>query len=57
MASDTNAGPHQQAALTMKWTMAAAVVLVLVAPVPVVAGVIASGITVVHALPWALRAT
>jgi hypothetical protein len=40
----------------MKWTTAAAVLLVLIAPVPVVAGVVAYGITVVHALPWALRA-
>ena len=41
----------------MKWTTAVAVLFVLIAPVPVVAGVIAYGITVVHALPWALRTT
>jgi hypothetical protein len=40
----------------MKWTVAAAVMLFIIAPVPFLAGVIASGITVVHALPWALRA-
>jgi hypothetical protein len=39
----------------MKWSTAAAVFLLMIAPVPVVAGVIASGIAVVHAIPWALR--
>ena len=40
----------------LKWTTAVAVAVVLVAPVPVVAGLVAYGITVVHALPWVLRA-
>ena len=39
----------------MKWTVALAVMLFIVAPVPFVAGVVASGLTVVSALPWALR--
>jgi hypothetical protein len=39
----------------MKWSTAAAVFLVMIAPVPVVAGVVAYGIAVVHASPWALR--
>jgi len=39
----------------MKWTTAAAVVLVLVAPVPALAGLIAYGITLLHAVPWVLR--
>jgi len=39
----------------MKWSTAAAVFLVMIAPVPVVAGVVASGIAVVHAIPWVLR--
>ena len=41
----------------MKWTTAIAVLFVLVAPVPVVAGLIASGLAVVHTLPWAVRTT
>jgi hypothetical protein len=41
----------------MKWTTAVAVLIVLIAPVPLVAGLIASGIAVVHALPWAVRPT
>jgi uncharacterized membrane protein len=40
----------------MKWTTAVAVGVVLIAPVPVVAGLVAYSITVVHALPWVLRA-
>jgi hypothetical protein len=40
----------------MKWTTAAVVAVVLIAPVPVVAGLAAYGITIVHALPWVLRA-
>jgi len=39
----------------MKWSLAAAVLLIMIAPVPAVAGVVAGGITVVHAIPWALR--
>jgi hypothetical protein len=39
----------------MKWSTAAVVFLVMIAPVPVVAGVIASGIAVAHAIPWVLR--
>jgi len=44
-----NAGPRL---VGMKWATAAAVAVLLIAPVPVVAGVLAYGITVVHALPW-----
>ena len=40
----------------MKWTTGAAVLFVLIAPVPLVAGLIAYGIVVVHTLPWAFRA-
>jgi hypothetical protein len=39
----------------MKWSIAAAVVLIVIAPVPALAGFVAGGITVVHAIPWALR--
>jgi len=39
----------------MKWTTAAVVFLILIAPIPVVAGFIASGIAMFHALPWAAR--
>jgi hypothetical protein len=39
----------------MKWTTAAAVLLVLVAPVPAIAGAIAYGLTLLHIVPWALR--
>ncbi len=41
----------------MKWGVAAVVVLVMIAPVPALAGVVAGGITVVHAIPWALQST
>jgi hypothetical protein len=41
----------------MKWATAAAVAVLLVAPVPVLAGVLAYGIAVVHALPWVIRAS
>jgi hypothetical protein len=39
----------------MKWSIAATVFLIMIAPVPVLAGFVAGGITVVHAIPWALR--
>ena len=39
----------------MKWSIAAAVFLMMIAPVPALAGVFIGGITVVHAIPWALR--
>jgi hypothetical protein len=39
----------------MKWSTAAAVFLVMIAPVPVVAGAVAYGIAIAHAIPWALR--
>jgi hypothetical protein len=39
----------------MKWTTAAAILLVLVAPVPALAGVIAYGLTLLHVVPWAFR--
>lgn len=39
----------------MKWTTAGTLLVVLVAPVPAVAGVAAWGLVVMHALPWALR--
>jgi hypothetical protein len=38
-----------------KWTTALAVLFVLIAPVPALAGLVASGLAVVHALPWVLR--
>jgi len=41
----------------MKWVTAAAIAVLLIAPVPVLAGVLAYGITVVHALPWVIRAS
>lgn len=39
----------------MKWSVAVAVFLLMIAPVPAVAGFIACGITVAHAIPWVLR--
>jgi len=39
----------------MKWSVAAAVFLMMIAPVPALAGFVIGGITVVHAIPWALR--
>lgn len=39
----------------MKWGIAVVVFLVVIAPVPALAGFVAGGITVVHAIPWALR--
>jgi hypothetical protein len=39
----------------MKWSIAAAVFVMMVAPIPALAGVFIGGITVVHAIPWALR--
>jgi hypothetical protein len=44
------------ALVRMKWTMAVAVVVMVVAPVPVLAGIVAWGITLGHGLPWILRA-
>jgi len=41
----------------MKWTIAAAVAVVLIAPVPPVAGLLAYGLMIVHAIPWVLRST
>jgi hypothetical protein len=39
----------------MKWSIAAAVFLIMIAPVPALAAFVAGSITAVHAIPWALR--
>ena len=56
MAADSDVGARQPAVVTtMKWTTAGTVLLLLVTPVPLVAGVAAWGLVLLHALPWALR--
>ena len=40
-----------------KWATAFLILVLMVAPVPLVAGLAASGIALAHTLPWALRAS